>query len=96
MSYLPGMTTLRKALDHLKRTGVEVGDPGDEIGPESSGSPNMGLWFHDLDGYRWDSRSSAAHGKSSAAKVSPESNEILLNRRESMSKASFSIRKTMN
>jgi hypothetical protein len=52
--HLPGMTTLRKALDHLKRTGVEVEDPGDEIGPEASGSPNMGLWFHDLDGYRWE------------------------------------------
>ena len=52
--HLPGMTTLRKALDHLKRTGVEVQDPGDEIGPEAPGSPNMGLWFHDLDGYRWE------------------------------------------
>ena len=50
--HLPGMTILRKALEHLKRTGVEIEDPGDEIGPEAPGSPNMGLWFHDLDGYR--------------------------------------------
>jgi hypothetical protein len=48
------MTILRKALEHLKRTGVEVEDPGDEIGPEGPGSPNMDLWFHDLDGYRWE------------------------------------------
>ena len=52
--HLPGMTILRKALEHLKRTGVEVEDPGDEIGPEGPGSANMGLWFHDLDGYRWE------------------------------------------
>jgi catechol 2,3-dioxygenase-like lactoylglutathione lyase family enzyme len=52
--HLPGMTILRKALEHLKRTGVEIEDPGDEIGPEAPGSPNMGLWFHDLDGYRWE------------------------------------------
>jgi len=69
---------LRKALEHLKRTGVEVEDPGDEIGPEGPGSPNMGLWFHDLVVTVGSSRSSAVHGKSSAVKVSPESSEILL------------------
>ena len=29
-------------------------DPGDEIGPEAPGSPHMGLWFYDADGYRWE------------------------------------------
>jgi hypothetical protein len=45
---------LRGALEHLKRVGVEIEDPGDEIGPEAPGSANMGLWFHDPDGYRWE------------------------------------------
>ena len=52
--HLPNMATLRKALAHLKRHKVEVEDPGDEIGPEAPGSPNMGVWFHDPDGYRWE------------------------------------------
>ena len=52
--HLPNMTTLRKALAHLKKHKVKVEDPGDEIGPEASGSPNMGLWFYDPDGYRWE------------------------------------------
>ena len=34
--------------------GVIDVDPGDEIGPEAPGSKNMGLWFHDPDGYRWE------------------------------------------
>jgi hypothetical protein len=38
----------------LKNVGVDIEDPGDEIGPEVSGSKNMGLWFHDPDGYRWE------------------------------------------
>ncbi len=48
------MSALRKALVHLKKLKVEIEDPGDEIGPEAEGSPNMGLWFYDLDGYRWE------------------------------------------
>ena len=52
--HLPNMMTLRKALAHLKKHKVKVEDPGDEIGPEAPGSPNMGLWFHDSDGYRWE------------------------------------------
>ena len=52
--HLPSMAALRKALDHLKSVGVDIEDPGDEIGPEAPGSKNMGLWFHDLDGYRWE------------------------------------------
>jgi catechol 2,3-dioxygenase-like lactoylglutathione lyase family enzyme len=52
--HLPDMDTLRAALGILKERGVEVEDPGDEIGPEAKGSPNMGLWFHDPDGYRWE------------------------------------------
>lgn len=52
--HLPNMKTLQKALAHLKKHNVDVEDPGDEIGPESPGSPNMGIWFYDLDGYRWE------------------------------------------
>jgi catechol 2,3-dioxygenase-like lactoylglutathione lyase family enzyme len=52
--HVPDMKTLRAGLAFLKQQGVEVEDPGDEIGPEAEGSPNMGLWFHDPDGYRWE------------------------------------------
>ncbi len=52
--HLNSMDELRAALQTLKENGVEVEDPGDEIGPEAPGSPNMGLWFHDPDGYRWE------------------------------------------
>jgi catechol 2,3-dioxygenase-like lactoylglutathione lyase family enzyme len=52
--HLADMTTLQKALRHLKKHKVKVEDPGNEIGPEAPGSPHMGLWFHDLDGYRWE------------------------------------------
>jgi catechol 2,3-dioxygenase-like lactoylglutathione lyase family enzyme len=52
--HLPNMATLRKALKYLKKLKVDVEDPGDEIGPEGPGSKNMGLWFHDPDGYRWE------------------------------------------
>ena len=45
---------LRDALATLKKNGVNLEDPGDEIGPTSPGSPHMGLWFHDPDGYRWE------------------------------------------
>ena len=49
-----GLTTLRKALRHLRSIDAEIEDPGDEIGPEAPGSPHVGLWFHDPDGYRWE------------------------------------------
>ncbi len=52
--HLKDMAELRAALQALKRAGVELEDPGDEIGPEGPGSPHMGLWFHDPDGYRWE------------------------------------------
>lgn len=52
--HLPNMTALRKALAHLRQAKVELEDPGDEIGPEGTGSPHLGLWFHDPDGYRWE------------------------------------------
>ena len=52
--HLPNIATLRKALAHLKKHKVNLEDPGDEIGPEAPGSKNMGLWFHDPDGYRWE------------------------------------------
>lgn len=48
------MKALRGAVQTLNDNGVTLEDPGDEIGPESEGSPNMGLWFHDPDGYRWE------------------------------------------
>ena len=52
--HLPSMAKLHQALEHLKKERVDIEDPGDEIGPEAPGSPNMGLWFHDPDGYRWE------------------------------------------
>ena len=52
--HLPKMSILRKALAHLKKHKVDLEDPGDEIGPEGEGSKNMGIWFHDPDGYRWN------------------------------------------
>lgn len=52
--HLPNMEALRRALEALEQRETEVEDPGDEIGPEAPGSKNMGLWFHDLDGYRWE------------------------------------------
>jgi catechol 2,3-dioxygenase-like lactoylglutathione lyase family enzyme len=52
--HLPSMEALEDALAWLKKHGVDVEDPGDEIGPEAPGSPNMGLWFRDPDGYRWE------------------------------------------
>ena len=52
--HLPNMRALRTALAHLKKQRVSVEDPGDEIGPEAPGSPHMGIWFYDDDGYRWE------------------------------------------
>ena len=52
--HLPNMSILRNALAHLKKHKVDIEDPGDEIGPESPGSPHIALWFQDLDGYRWE------------------------------------------
>ena len=52
--HLPNMTTLRKALVHLKKEKVKIEDPGHEIGPEAPGSKHMGIWFHDPDEYRWE------------------------------------------
>jgi catechol 2,3-dioxygenase-like lactoylglutathione lyase family enzyme len=52
--HLPNMSALRKALAHLKKHKVKMEDPGDEIGPEGPGSPHMGIWFYDNDGYRWE------------------------------------------
>ncbi|HEY1582846.1 MAG TPA: VOC family protein [Chthoniobacterales bacterium] len=52
--HLPNMTALRKALKHLQNIDADLEDPGNEIGPESPGSPHLGLWVHDPDGYRWE------------------------------------------
>ncbi|HBP86787.1 MAG TPA: VOC family protein [Nitrospirales bacterium] len=64
-SHLPNMTTPRNALKHLKEHKVKVEDPGNEIGPESPGSPHMSIWFHDPDGlpvWTFCSRSSETVG----------------------------------
>jgi catechol 2,3-dioxygenase-like lactoylglutathione lyase family enzyme len=52
--HVANMPALREALQTLKKNGVDLEDPGDEIGPEAPGSPHIGLWFHDPDGYRWE------------------------------------------
>ncbi|HEV2037074.1 MAG TPA: VOC family protein [Candidatus Eremiobacteraceae bacterium] len=52
--HLKSMRELRAALAELKRKKVEIEDTGHEIGSEGAGSKNMGLWFHDPDGYRWE------------------------------------------
>ncbi len=52
--HLPNMTALRKALKHLQSLDADIEDPGDEIGPEAPGSPHLGIWLHDPDGYRWE------------------------------------------
>lgn len=52
--HLKNMRELRAALAELRRKDVTLEDPGDEIGSEGGNSPNMGLWFHDPDGYRWE------------------------------------------
>ena len=52
--HLPNLAALKKALAHLKKVKVKIEDPGEEIGPEAPGSKNLGLWFYDPDGYRWE------------------------------------------
>jgi len=52
--HLPSLAALRAALRDLRARKVKLEDPGDEIGPEGPGARNMGLWFHDPDGYRWE------------------------------------------
>jgi catechol 2,3-dioxygenase-like lactoylglutathione lyase family enzyme len=52
--HLDSMRELRAALAELRRKNVDLEDPGDEIGSEGGNSPNMGLWFRDPDGYRWE------------------------------------------
>jgi catechol 2,3-dioxygenase-like lactoylglutathione lyase family enzyme len=52
--HLPSKRALDQALAELKRKGVALEDPGHEIGPEATGSKNLGLWFRDPDGYRWE------------------------------------------
>lgn len=52
--HLPSRKALEQALAELKRKKVDIEDPGHEIGPEGPGSKNVGIWFHDPDGYRWE------------------------------------------
>ncbi|CAN5414784.1 hypothetical protein BH20VER3_BH20VER3_03530 [soil metagenome] len=52
--HLPDVATFRQALAHLQKVKADLEDPGNEIGPEAPGSPHMGLWLHDPDGYRWE------------------------------------------
>lgn len=61
--HLPDVATPRAALDYRKAAGVSVEDPGDEIGPEAPGSPNLGIWLHDLDGYRLESNVRGGAGR---------------------------------
>jgi catechol 2,3-dioxygenase-like lactoylglutathione lyase family enzyme len=62
--HLRSMRALREALADLRERGVTLEDPSDEIGPEGPGSPHLGLWFHDPDGYRWElSVQNGAHEK---------------------------------
>ena len=51
---LPDVTALTAARDIMRARGVDLEDPGDEIGPVAPGSASVGLWFHDADGYRWE------------------------------------------
>jgi catechol 2,3-dioxygenase-like lactoylglutathione lyase family enzyme len=48
------LAALESARDRMRALDVNLEDPGDEIGPTGPGSPNLGLWFHDPDGYRWE------------------------------------------
>ncbi len=66
--HVRGMRELRAALLELQRKHVELEDPGDEIGPEGPGSKNMGLWFQDPDGYRWELSVLATRKRKSRAK----------------------------
>ncbi|TAM75275.1 VOC family protein [bacterium] len=52
--HLASLRELQAAVRELRRKGVEMEDPGDEIGPEAPGSPHVGLWLRDPDGYRWE------------------------------------------
>jgi len=45
---------LEAALAALRAAGVDLEDPGHEIGPVGPGSASIGLWFRDPDGYRWE------------------------------------------
>jgi catechol 2,3-dioxygenase-like lactoylglutathione lyase family enzyme len=48
------MSALKSARDFLRDRGVALEDPGDEIGPVAEGSQSVGIWFRDVDGYRWE------------------------------------------
>ncbi|MDQ6781018.1 MAG: VOC family protein [Candidatus Eremiobacteraeota bacterium] len=52
--HLLSKRALEQALKELRRKRVDLEDPGHEIGPEGEGSKNIGLWFRDPDGYRWE------------------------------------------
>ena|SRR5579864_7116146 len=69
--HLRSIRELKAALALLKRKKVKLEDPGDEIGPEAPGSKNMGLWFHDRDGYRWELSVLAKPGRRPRAKRRP-------------------------
>jgi catechol 2,3-dioxygenase-like lactoylglutathione lyase family enzyme len=48
------MASLESARDFLRDNGVALEDPGNEIGPVAEGSSSLGIWFRDIDGYRWE------------------------------------------
>ena len=71
---LDNMRALREALTTLKKNGVNLEDPGDEIGPTSPGSPHMGLGFTMWTGIAGSSRfrtvpASAKHADSFLVRV---------------------------
>ena len=80
--HLPGMTILRKALEHLKELGSRSKIRVTKSGRKLAALRTWAFGSMILMVTVGSSRSSAAHGKSSAVNVSPESSEILLNRRK--------------
>lgn len=52
--HVQDLSALESARDLMRELGVNIEDPGDEIGPVAPGSASMGLWFHDPDDYRWE------------------------------------------
>jgi catechol 2,3-dioxygenase-like lactoylglutathione lyase family enzyme len=48
------LAALSEAAVVLRANRVELEDGDDAIGPVAPGSSSLGLWFRDLDGYRWE------------------------------------------
>lgn len=48
------LAALSEAAVVLRANRVEIEDEDDAIAPVAAGSGSLGLWFRDLDGYRWE------------------------------------------